>query len=115
MTARIIAVILLGLSGIAASAAIPPERHVAIKATRYFYSPPEIRLKTGEPVVLDLTALDRLHGFDIPEMHIRVDVLPGQVTSVRIMPTKAGVYEFHCDNFCGSGHETMAAKIVVED
>ena len=115
MKARVFALVLLALSGIAASAAVPPERHITIKATRFFYTPATVVLKTGEPVVLDLIALDRLHGFDIPEMHIRADVLPGQVTPLRITPTKAGVYEFHCDNFCGSGHETMAARIVVED
>ncbi len=115
MKPAIIAAALLCLLGVAASAAIPPERHVAIKATRFFYSPARIVLKTGQPVVLELTALDRLHGFDIPELHIRADILPGQVTEVRLTPAKAGTYEFHCDNFCGSGHETMAAKIVVED
>jgi len=111
----IVATILLCLLGAVALAATPSERHIVIKASRFFYTPARIVLKTGEPVVLDLTALDRLHGFDIPDLKVRADVLPGQVTSVRIVPPKAGSYEFHCDNFCGTGHETMAAVIVVED
>ena len=106
---------LLCLLGIAASAAIPPPRHIPVKATRFFYAPAVIVVKAGETVVLDLTALDRLHGFDIPSLHIRADILPGQVTELRLPPLTAGTYDFHCDNFCGSGHETMAAKIVVED
>ena len=100
---------------VSAVAAAPTERHIAIKASRFVYMPARIVLKKGEPVVLELTALDRLHGFDLPDMHIRTDVLPGKVSEIRIVPDRVGTFDFHCDNFCGSGHESMAAVIVVEE
>ena len=105
------------LAAVMAAAASPPQsaRHVSIKATRYVYIPNRVVLKKGEPVVLDLMALDRIHGFQIADLHIRSDVLPGQVTEIRLTPDRAGVFPFHCDNFCGSGHEGMEAEIVVED
>jgi heme/copper-type cytochrome/quinol oxidase subunit 2 len=31
------------------------------------------------------------------------------------MAPKAGTYEFHCDLFCGEGHEGMTGTIIVED
>ena len=89
------------------------ERVIKIVAQRFQYSPNEIVLKKGLPVVLELTALDFVHGFKIPDLNIRADLPPGKVTRVRITPEKEGVYDFLCDNFCGSSHEEMNGRIVV--
>ncbi|MBF0747587.1 cupredoxin domain-containing protein, partial [Gemella sp. 19428wG2_WT2a] len=67
------------------------------------------------PVVLAFTAVDFIHGFFIPDLKIRADLLPGQLTQVRLTPGKAGEYAFLCDNFCGSGHEEMNGKIIVTE
>ena len=32
---------------------------------------------------------------------------------VRVVPEKVGTFDFHCDVFCGSGHEEMAGRIMV--
>ena len=89
------------------------ERVIKIVAQRYRYSPNEIVLKKGPPVVLEFTALDFVHGFKIPDMNIRADLPPGKVTQVRITPEKEGVYDFLCDNFCGSSHEEMNGRIII--
>ncbi|MED5612725.1 cupredoxin domain-containing protein [Janthinobacterium sp. P210005] len=91
------------------------ERIIAIQAKKFVYTPNEITLKKDEPVVLAFTAIDFIHGFFIPDMSIRADLLPGQVTEVRLTPGKAGEYAFLCDNFCGSGHEEMNGKIIVTE
>ena len=91
------------------------ERIIKIVAQRFFYTPAEIVLKTGEPVRLEFTSRDFVHGFKIPDLDIRADLPPGQVTMVRLTPQTAGVYDFLCDNFCGSGHEEMGGKIIVRD
>ncbi|MDN2671873.1 cupredoxin domain-containing protein [Janthinobacterium sp. SUN026] len=91
------------------------ERIIAIQAKKFVYTPNEITLKKDEPVVLAFTAIDFIHGFFIPDMRIRADLLPGQVTEVRLTPGKAGEYAFLCDNFCGSGHEEMNGKIIVTE
>ncbi len=90
------------------------ERVVRITAKRFEYSPSEIVLKKGEPVVLELVSLDRKHGFDAPDLGLRTDVLPDQPVRLRFVPEKEGRFEFHCDVFCGSGHEDMSGTIVVE-
>ena len=94
---------------------IAKERVIAIEARKFIYTPNEITLKKGEPVVLAFTAVDFIHGFFIPDMHIRADLKPGQVTEVRLTPRQAGEYAFLCDNFCGSGHEEMNGKIIVTE
>ena len=103
--------------GVAYSAAPKPgkERVVKIVAQRFNYTPAEIVLKTGEPVRLEFTSRDFIHGFKVPDLDIRIDLPPGQVTIVRLTPQKAGVYDFLCDNFCGAGHEEMNGKIIVKD
>lgn len=102
-------------SVVAAALAEQAERVIRITAKKFEYSPNEIRLKKGVPVVLELTSLDRLHGFDCPELGIRSDIEPGKVTTVRFVPDKVGTFSFHCDIFCGDGHEDMAGRFVVEE
>jgi len=90
------------------------ERVIKIQAKRFVYTPNEITIKKGEAVVLEFTSLDFVHGFNIPDLKIRADLPPGQITRVSIKPEKAGVYDFLCDNFCGSGHEEMSGRIIVK-
>ena len=88
---------------------------IKITAKKFEYSPSSIKIKKGVPVILELTSLDRLHGFNCPKLGVRTNIEPGKVNRVRILAQKAGVYEFYCDVFCGSGHEEMTGKIIVED
>src|SRR5512136_1586817 len=91
------------------------ERVIQITAKKFEYSPKEITLKKGVPVVLEFTSLDRLHGFDCPGLKLRLDIRPGKVNTLRFTPDKAGTFPFHCDNFCGSGHEGMRGTIIVTE
>ena len=89
------------------------EQVIQITAKRFEYSPKEITLKKGVPVVLEFTSLDRLHGFNCPGLGIRTDIRPGKVNRLRFIPDKVGTFHFHCDNFCGTGHEGMIGTITV--
>lgn len=89
------------------------ERVIPIIAKRFSFTPNRIVLKRGEPVVLSITALDFAHGFNIPDMNMRTDLVPGKAVRVALTPDKAGQFGFLCDNFCGSGHEQMDGMITV--
>jgi cytochrome c oxidase subunit 2 len=91
------------------------EQVIHMTAKRFEYTPNEITVKKGVPVVLEITSLDRDHGFKIPELGIRADVKPGETTRVRIVGDHTGRFEFRCDVFCGDGHEDMAGELVVVD
>jgi len=89
---------------------------IKITAKKFEYSPNVIRIKKGVPVVLEFSSLDSVHGFTVPDLGgVRATIEPGKVTQVRIVAPKAGTYEFHCDLFCGDGHEGMTGKIIVEE
>lgn len=88
---------------------------IKITAKKFEYSPGEITLKKGVPVVLELTTADRLHGFDCPGLGIRGDINPGKTTKIEFTPKAAGTFPFHCDNFCGTGHDKMKGTIIVTE
>jgi cytochrome c oxidase subunit II len=101
---------------IAADAGGQKEQVIKITAKKFEYSPNEIRIKKGVPVVFEFTSLDRIHGFTVPDLDgVRLTIEPGKVNRVTIMAPKAGNYEFHCDLFCGDGHEGMTGTIIVTD
>jgi cytochrome c oxidase subunit II len=98
-----------------AAATTPEERVISVTARRFEFSPSTIRLKLGEPVILDLMSLDRTHGFKIPALGIRSDILADTSVRVRVVPDKVGRFGFACDNFCGDDHEDMNGTIVISE
>ena len=106
----------LVLATAAPSRGIAAEPHIVrIVAKKFSYTPSEVRLKKGEPVMLELVSEDRIHGFNLPEFKIRKDVGPKEVTRVALTPDKAGTFSFRCDVFCGDGHEDMTGTLIVAE
>lgn len=105
---------LLGFAGGYANSAAQ-EAVIRIDAQKFEYSRHDIVVKKGVPVTIELTSLDRVHGFNLPDFKTRVDVVPGTVTRVRIVPDRTGSFEFTCDVFCGDGHDEMSGTITVKD
>ena len=97
--------------GIAQVAAEP--RVIPMTARRFVYEPNEIPLKVGERVVVTINSVDFVHGMNIPDLGKRLDLVPGRVTRLELQPTKPGVIDFVCDNFCGEGHEEMHGRFIV--
>jgi cytochrome c oxidase subunit 2 len=89
------------------------ERVIKIEARRFRFTPNEIELKKGDAVILELTALDFPHGFSVPDLKLRADLVIGKPVQVRLKPEQEGRIPFLCDNFCGSGHEEMTGTLIV--
>ena len=107
--------ILLGVVVLLASAALAiPQtqpRRIEITASRFSYSPNEITIKQGEPVVLVFHTTDVTHGFTLPEMNVKSDIKKGKDTEVEFTPTQVGQFIGKCAHFCGKGHGQMTLKI----
>jgi cytochrome c oxidase subunit II len=116
-------ILVLGLSGVLRMATLgaavksgsTTERVIQVTAKKFDFSPGEITVKKGEPVVLELTSLDREHGFYLPDFGVNAKVKPREVTRVAFTPGKAGKFPFACDVVCGSGHEEMSGTLVVTE
>ncbi len=93
----------------------PKEKVIKMTAKRFDYTPGHLTLKRGEPVILELTTLDVLMGFNLPDFGVRADIIPDRVTRVRLVPDKTGTFTFLCDIFCGAKHEEMNGTITVID
>ncbi len=70
----------------------------------------ELHVPVGHPVRVDITALDVMHGFYIPEFRIKQDAIPGHQTSTRFTPTLVGEYAVECSELCGTGHADMSRR-----
>jgi len=97
----------------AAQGASAEPRVIEMTAHRFAYEPNEIALKAGERVVVAIRSLDFVHGMNIPDLGMRLDLVPGRVTRLELQPKAAGVIDFVCDNFCGDGHEEMHGRFIV--
>ena len=98
-----------------AAAALPQEKHVTMIAEKFDFTPETVTLKKGEPVVLEIVSIDRIHGFTIPELGVRAEISPSATTEIRLVPQRTGRFVFRCDKFCGDGHEEMEGALVVEE
>jgi len=106
---------LAGLSLIQTTRSQPTPHHIEITAKRFNFTPGEITLKKGEPVVLVLTSTDVPHGIRIRELGIEVKAGKGQTSQVAFTPDKVGTFVGHCSVFCGSGHGSMAFTLHVTE
>lgn len=88
-------------------------RRIDIGLSRFSFSPSEITLKKGEPVIFVLTSHDVEHGLAINELGLRKDVPGGQTGELGFTPMRTGAFEGRCSYFCGSGHVSMILKINV--
>ena len=100
---------------VAAQSAEPKEKVIRITAKKFNYTPGEVKLKKGVPVILEFRTQDVLMGFNLPDFNVRADMVPGKTTRLRLVPDKTGTFVFLCDVFCGTGHEEMNGKLVVVD
>jgi cytochrome c oxidase subunit II len=97
-----------------ANAQDAPQR-IEITAKRFDYTPGEITLKRGVPVVLVLTSEDVPHGLKFKDLNVVVVAKKGQTSEVAFTPDKTGTFVGQCSVFCGSGHGSMKMTLHVSE
>ncbi len=70
-------------------------------------------LPVGRQVDLQMTSLDVIHSFWVPEFRTKQDIVPGQTTELRITPDLIGTYHVRCAVLCGTRHAYMEAPVYV--
>ena len=73
----------------------------------------EIHLPVGERIGLRLDSPDVIHSFWVPALAGKVDMIPGRTTTLMLEPTRTGVYDGACAEFCGTSHAFMRLQAVV--
>jgi cytochrome c oxidase subunit II len=74
----------------------------------------EIHVPVGQPVRLKLSSNDVIHSFWAPNVHGKIDLIPGHATSLRFRVDRPGVYRGKCAEFCGFQHAKMDFLVIAE-
>jgi cytochrome c oxidase subunit 2 len=88
-------------------------KQIEVAATRFAFTPAEITLKKGQPVVLTLKSPDVAHGLRFRELNLDVKIPAKGAAELRFTPDKTGDFVGHCSVFCGSGHGAMTLTLHV--
>lgn len=72
----------------------------------------EIHIPVGEPVLLRVTSNDVIHSLWVPEIHGKIDLIPGHTNELTIQADEPGVYRGRCAEFCSIGHALMRLIVV---
>lgn len=75
----------------------------------------EIRLPIGEPVEFQLESPDVIHSFWIPSLGGKMDMIPGRRTRLTLEPTRTGLFQGVCAEYCGTSHAFMRFSVVVQE
>jgi len=80
-----------------------------------FITANELRIPVGEPVQIQLAAADVIHSFWVPQLHGKLDMIPGQTNTFWLEASEPGAYWGLCAEFCGIQHANMLFVVVAEE
>jgi cytochrome c oxidase subunit 2 len=95
--------------------AVDAPRRIEVTAKRFSFSPAEIALKKGEPVVLVFSSADVTHGIKFKELNLATEIGKGATNELAFTPMQTGDFVGHCSHFCGSGHGSMVLTLHVTE
>ena len=74
----------------------------------------ELHLPVGRRIVLTLRAADVIHSFWVPNLHGKVDMIPGRRNVMSLYIERPGIYRGQCAEYCGLQHAHMAFTVIAE-
>jgi cytochrome c oxidase subunit 2 len=78
-----------------------------------------LALPVNQHIKFEVTSADVIHSFWIPAFRMKVDAVPGSVTSLYVTPDRTGDFEqdfnyrVQCAELCGTGHARMNMRVAV--
>ncbi|MFO8148939.1 MAG: c-type cytochrome [Trueperaceae bacterium] len=91
----------------------PNQLQVSIVGQAFVWVPETIRVPQGAEVEFYLTARDVIHGWQVENTNLNVEVIPGEVSRLRTSFDEVGTYRVTCNEYCGIGHQNMLGWIEV--
>jgi cytochrome c oxidase subunit 2 len=115
----------IGFNGLAELEAAAPVNalHVRVTAQQWIFNytytdynldSSTLYLPVNQPVEFSVTSEDVQHSFWIPEIGVKVDAVPGEISTFTVTPDKEGNYTVRCMELCGVLHPYMNTPVVVE-
>ena len=75
----------------------------------------ELHIPVGEPVELRLHSEDVIHSFWIPQLHGKMDMIPGRTNHHWIEADEPGMYRGFCAEYCGIAHAQMLKVVIAQE
>lgn len=72
----------------------------------------EVHIPVGYPVRILLSSDNVIHSFWVPELHGKMDMIPGATNPFWLQADRAGVYWGECAEFCGVQHAKMNFLVI---
>ena len=92
----------------------PGRYEVIMIASTFQFTPGEIRVPAGSEVTFRITSRDVIHGIQMTEIPFNFMLVPGQVTQATVRFGEPGEHLLICHEYCGTGHQVMYGKVIVE-
>ena len=73
----------------------------------------ELHIPVGRPVRVTLGSEDVIHDYFIPAFRVKMDAVPGKLTTMWFEATKVGTYHIFCAEYCGTKHSGMIGQVIV--
>jgi len=71
----------------------------------------ELHVPIGKAVRLSIGSEDVIHDFAIPAFRVRMDAVPGKLTTMWFEATMTGAFHIYCDQYCGTRHSQMIGVV----
>ena len=75
----------------------------------------EVVLPKDAPALFQVASVDVIHSFNVPNMRMKVDAVPGTINRMWFTPARSGTYEIGCAQHCGANHYKMQGLLRVVD
>lgn len=75
---------------------------------------PELHLPLDKEVKFKLRAIDVNHQYAVPQFRVKMDMVPGMITSFWVKPTRTGSFDALCEQLCGLAHFAMRGRVIVD-
>jgi cytochrome c oxidase subunit 2 len=82
-------------------------------AQQYSFNPQCLTLPADTPIMFRATSADAVHGLFITGTNANAMLIPGYITSFTTRFPKQGAYLMPCQEFCGTGHAAMWARVTI--
>ena len=73
----------------------------------------ELHIPVHRPIRLIMASQDVIHSFFVPAFRVKHDVVPGRYQALWFEPSRTGVFQLLCAEFCGTDHSRMSGRIIV--
>jgi len=85
--------------------------YLDVDSSRRIQTANHLVIPIDRPVILELGSDDVIHSFWVPSLNGKKDLLPGYVTRLALLASRAGDYQGECAEFCGHQHAHMSIDV----